>query len=90
MVCAPDNCFCRKKGEINFTQSDFKNMDKQQTPYSSGLPAAVMKPVQYRSCFSFKMNVFKYVFKRVFLNLLDSKSWLKKFPQAGLGNVMVD
>jgi hypothetical protein len=50
MVCALNNCFCHKKGEINFTQSDFKNMDKQQTPYSSALPAAVIKPVQYWSC----------------------------------------
>ena len=36
MVCALNNCFCCKKGEINFTQSDFKNMDKEQSAYGVG------------------------------------------------------
>jgi len=33
MVCALNNCFCCQKAKMIFTQSNFKNMDKQQSAH---------------------------------------------------------
>jgi hypothetical protein len=35
IVCALNNCFCHQKAEMNFTQSNFKNMDNFKLIFSS-------------------------------------------------------
>jgi len=50
MVCALNNCFCRQKPEMNFTQSNLKNMDKQQSAYgvlSKFLKDYMLLPLPY-------------------------------------------
>jgi hypothetical protein len=50
MVCAQNNCFCCQKAEMNFTQSNFKNMDKQQSAYgvlSKFLKDYMLLPLPY-------------------------------------------
>jgi len=44
MVCTLNNCFCRQKAEMNFTQS-MSFSEGLYATHSSALPAAVMKPV---------------------------------------------
>jgi hypothetical protein len=52
MVCELNNCFCRqKKAEINFTQSNFKNMDKQHSAdgvLSKFLKNYMLLPLPYK------------------------------------------
>jgi hypothetical protein len=50
MVCALNNCFCCQKAKMKFTQSNFKNMNKQQSAYcvlSKFLKDYMLLPLPY-------------------------------------------